>query len=251
MNFLIKKIKAFIYKIILNKVDFQESVEIEKVISKGVGISWVLMDNVMLFKNKFPLPYSIKSIDVTYFNENGQNIGFLKYDEPIKLGPFSSERLSVESKMSNVTALFNVARFALFDHVKMNIRGFSTIQLLWMEFRIPVEDVIEMDKGKVQFATDEELEKRKKIKEKRKNIRKQLKEKRIKKREELKEKRRTVKEKIEQKKTAVNEEIKKEELPQKDEAALENKISLEEETKLSLLDEESSTLDQDKSYQDQ
>ncbi len=234
MNFLVRIIKSLIYKIILRKVDFQESVEITKVISKGVGISWVLMDNIMLFKNKFPLPYAIKAINVTYYNESGQNIGFMDFEGEIKLKAFSSIEHTLESKMSNVTALFNVARFALFDHVKMDVRGYSIIKLLFMEFKIPVEDIIEMDKGRVQFATDDELEKRKKRKLKRREQRKKRLEQMAERKEALKKKRAAAK---------------KERPSQQEETASDN-IDLEK-PKPELPEQESSTPDQDKSYLDQ
>ncbi|MEZ5006867.1 MAG: cell envelope integrity protein TolA [Chitinophagales bacterium] len=267
------KLHTWLNKLLIKHVDISESNEVVKVITKKIGITWIDMENHVSITNKFIVPYTLKEVKLTYYNDAGQNVGYLHFKGDEYIGPFAKKMVKMPAKMSNITALFNMVRLMVVDDIKTRTVGTSTIKLLGMHFELPIDDIMMVDKDKVQLEEETEEQKQKRLEEKAKRAEEKatkqaerkekqelrlamLAEKRAEKKAQMLERIEKRKEKVQLKKearqrlkrikslkTKENErEIKK---PQENLTAS-NNLSNENPT----IEQESSTPDQDKSYQD-
>lgn len=185
--FLENIIKKIIFKLFLSNVKTEETTEIVRIINKSVGLSWAVMDNVMLFKNNFPVPYTVKSIKTTMYNDAGQNIGYMDFEGDILVPKKGSVERKIESRMSNITALFNMARFVLFDQVKIKAEGYTEIQIWRFVFKLPVNQIVKVNSKMVQFQSDEQIEEARKRRERESLIRAYKRQKQIERKQREKE----------------------------------------------------------------
>lgn len=187
LKFIENIVKRIIFKLFLSNVKFEETSEIKKIINKSVGLNWAVMDNVMVFKNNFSVPYTIKSIKTTMYNDAGQNVGYMDFEGDILVPKNSSVEHKIESRMSNITALFNMARFVFFDQVKVKAEGFSEIQIWKFVFKLPVSQIVQINSKMIQFQSDEQREEGRKRREKETEIRAYKKQKQIERQQREKE----------------------------------------------------------------
>lgn len=141
-------------------VDFSGSHEIVRIVTRSIGLSWVDMENHVLVKNRYILPYRIEEIRLTYYNDAMQNVGYMHFTGPVTIGPFASRQIVMPSKMSNITALFNGVRMLLTDHIKTRTVGTTTIRLLGIRFELPVDDILIIEKSKITTPEIDEEERR-------------------------------------------------------------------------------------------
>lgn len=153
------RIHAWLTKLLIKQVDFSESNEIIKVVSKKVGLKWVDMDNHIQITNKFIVPYILEEVKLTYYNDAGQNIGYLHFNTPTKIEGKSQKMVVMPAKMSNITALFNMLRMMLTDDIKTRAVGKTVIRLFGMRFELPMDDIMQIDKEKVVMSDETEEQK--------------------------------------------------------------------------------------------
>ncbi len=274
-NILLFKFQTWLNRLLIKHVDIGDSNEVIKIVTKKIGITWINMENHIEVVNKFIIPYTLEEVKLTYYNDAGQNIGYLHFKEAVYIGPFAKKVVLMPSKMSNITALFNMVRLFVVDDIKTRTVGTTTIKLLGMRFELPIDDIMIVDKEKIVMdeETEEEREKRlaarslrekgkakKRIEKKQRQEQKleMLAKKRTEKKKLLLEKLEARKEKVEKKRLArqrlkrmkLNKEQKMQEIkePQENIAA---PIISSEETELPTLEQEFSTPDQDKLNLDQ
>lgn len=159
------KLQTWLNRLLIKYVDVGESNEVIKVVTKKIGITWIDMENHVAISNKFIIPYTLKEVKLTYYNDAGQNVGYLHYKGAEYIGPFARKIVKMPAKMSNITALFNMVRLMVVDDIKTRTVGTSTIQLLGIQFELPIDDIMLVDKDKVQMEEETEEQKQKRLEE--------------------------------------------------------------------------------------
>ena len=144
-------IQAYIEKNVVMK----DTWELDEVQQKGVKLPYVLMENKTIIINNFWLPIRIRAIKMEIYNKD-VTVGRVLYDGNEKILAKKRKTISLEVRMSHITALFNMIRYLLVDTIPMNLRGKIYLRLLWMDFELPVEDVIQVPRKKIQFVAKKE-----------------------------------------------------------------------------------------------
>jgi hypothetical protein len=208
---------AWLHKLLLKHVDVNESNVIVKVVTKKIGLTWIDMVNHVEVSNKFFIPYKLVEVKLTYYNDANQNVGYLHFNEPVKIAANSTKIVQMPAKMSNITALFNMVRLMITDDIKTRTVGTTTIQIFGMKFSLPIDTIMIIDRDKLVLEEEEDRQKRlaqKEIREKeriermtenetkRKNRLARMAEKRDEEKAKLMARLKEQKEKIEQKKAA-------------------------------------------------
>ena len=157
---------GLINRILLKVVDVNDTNDVLKIITKEIGLSWVEMENHVEIHNKFIIPYRLEEVKLTYYNDAGQNVGYLHYKGSTKIPALRKTVVKMPAKMSNITALFNAARLLITDNIKTRTVGSSRIRLLGMTFELPIDDVMVVDKSKIVSEELDEEEKQRRLEEK-------------------------------------------------------------------------------------
>lgn len=144
-------IQAYIEKNVVMK----DTWELDEVQQKGVKLPYVLMENKTIIINNFWLPIRISAIKMEIYNKD-VTVGRVLYNGNEKIAAKKRKTISLEVRMSHITALFNMIRYLLVDTIPMNLRGKIYLRLLWMDFELPVEDVIQVPRNKIQFVAKKE-----------------------------------------------------------------------------------------------
>jgi hypothetical protein len=113
------------------------------------------MENKTIIINNFWLPIRISAIKMEIYNKD-VTVGRVLYGGNEKIPAKKRKTISLEVRMSHITALFNMIRYLLVDTIPMNLRGKIYLRLLWMDFELPVEDVIQVPRKKIQFVAKKE-----------------------------------------------------------------------------------------------
>ncbi len=148
-------LQIWLNKLLIRIVDVSGSNEIVKVITKNVGLTWVEMENHVEVKNTFFIPYRLEEVKLTYYNDSNQNIGYLHYKGSVRLGAYSKKTVIMPAKMSNITALFNMVRLIVLTDIKTKTVGTSTISIFGMRFILPINDIMIIDKDKIEMEDEE------------------------------------------------------------------------------------------------
>lgn len=150
-------------------VDVKDSNEIVKIVTRDIGLSYVDMETHVEIRNKFFVPYHLEEVRLTYYNDANQNIGYLHFEGPVRIGAYRNEVVKMPSKMSNITALFNGVRLLVSDNIKTRTVGITRIRLFGMSFEFPIDDVMIVNRDKIvsEELTEEEQLRRREIREKR------------------------------------------------------------------------------------
>ncbi len=208
---------TWLNKLLIKYVDVNESNVIQKVVTKKIGLSWIEMVNNVEVTNKFFNPYHLVEVKLTYYNDANQNIGYLHYQEPVKISAYSTKTVQMPAKMSNITALFNMVRLMITDDIKTRTVGTTTIQIFGIKFEFPIDTIMVIDRDKLVLEEEEDRQKRlverekreqeriarlAENEEKRKSRLSKMSEKRAEEKTKLKARLQEQKEKIEQKKAA-------------------------------------------------
>ena len=273
------KLQTWLNKLLVKYVNISDSNEVVKVVTKKIGVTWINMENHVQITNKFIFPYKLEEVKLTYYNDAGQNVGYLHFKGPQYIGPFARKVVKMPAKMSNITALFNMVRLMVVDDIKTRTVGTTTIKLLGMYFELPIDDIMVIDKKLIVMDEESEEEKQKRLaarslrekeraqkraesKERHQKKMEILAEKRAEKKKALIEEIRARKERVSRKREARmrlkrmksrKEQEKTEYLenkePQDDDLVAQNNISADEQSDVTPK-QESSTPDRDKSYLD-
>lgn len=139
--------------IVERKFRLQETWQLEKVQHKTVKLPYVLLENKSFLINKFWIPISLVDIRMDVFNKE-LKVGKVLYDNHIKVAPRSQQAITLEVRLSHITAMFNLLRFVLINTVTMEVKGEVHIRLFGMDFFIPVHDFIEIPKSKFQLLRE-------------------------------------------------------------------------------------------------
>ena len=82
----------------------------------------------------------------------GNKVGKMLFDGPVKLSPRSKKSISMEVRLNHITAIFNMLRFIFTtSNIQMTIKGEVQLKILGLDFFIPVNDVLDLPKSKVQM----------------------------------------------------------------------------------------------------
>lgn len=155
-----------LHQLLIRMIDVNETNDIVKIVTKGIGISWVEMENHVEVHNRFFIPYYLEEVKLTYYNDAHQNIGYLHFKGPVRIGAFKRKIVKMPAKMSNITALFNGFRMLLVDHIKTRTVGTTNIRLFGMSFELPIDDIMIVENDKIVTEEIDEAEKARRAKEK-------------------------------------------------------------------------------------
>lgn len=149
---LAKWLKPLIQRYIEENVEMKDTWELEEVRQKGVKLPYVLMENQTLIINRFFLPISIVSIQLEVYNQE-ITVGKIRFKGLAKIPMKSQKSITLEVRMSHITAFFNAIRYLLTDKIPMQVRGSIQLKLLWMLFELPVEETIMVPRNKIQWLS--------------------------------------------------------------------------------------------------
>ncbi|MCP4121224.1 MAG: hypothetical protein GY751_05685 [Bacteroidetes bacterium] len=153
-------------KLLIRMINVNETNDVVKIVTKSFGLTWVDMENHIEVHNRFFIPYYLEEVKLTYYNDSNQNIGYLHYKGPVRIGAFQRKVVKMPAKMSNITALFNGFRMLLVDHIKTRTVGTTRIRLFGMSFELPIDDIMIVDKDKIVTEEIDEAEKQRRALEK-------------------------------------------------------------------------------------
>jgi len=250
-------LQKLLNKLLIRMIDVNETNDVVKIVTKSIGLTWVDMENHIEVHNRFFIPYYLEEVKLTYYNDSNQNIGYLHFEGPVRIGAFKRKVVKMPAKMSNITALFNGFRMLLVDHIKTRTVGTTRIRLFGMSFELPIDDIMIVDKDKIVTEEIDEAEKQRRaqekaVREQKKSVRRaERKAKRKERRERLAresaERRQQLKERLNRSRKQHSDENKKE-LPESDPKAPASQSKVEKDTTLK---QESSTPDPGRSYPDE
>jgi hypothetical protein len=133
------------------KFILKDTWELEKVENKGVKLPYVLFENKSTVINNFIIPVKLVRMRFDIINKE-TNAGRILFDGPVKIPPKSRKSISMEVRLNHFTALFNMLRFVFTtNNIQMQIKGEVQIKILGLDFFIPVTDVLDLPKNKVQM----------------------------------------------------------------------------------------------------
>ena len=149
-NFLIWLAKI-LQPIVEKKFVLKDTWELEKVENKGTRLPHVLFENKSLVINNFFIPIQLVRMRFLMYNK-GNKVGKMLFDGPVKLSPRSKKSISMEVRLNHITAIFNMLRFIFTtSNIQMTIKGEVQLKILGLDFFIPVNDVLDLPKSKVQM----------------------------------------------------------------------------------------------------
>lgn len=149
-NFLIWLAKI-LQPIVEKKFVLKDTWELEKVENKGTRLPHVLFENKSLVINNFFIPIQLVRMRFLMYNK-GNKVGKILFDGPVKLSPRSKKSISMEVRLNHITAIFNMLRFIFTtSNIQMTIKGEVQLKILGLDFFIPVNDVLDLPKSKVQM----------------------------------------------------------------------------------------------------
>ncbi len=132
------------------KFVMKETWELEKIEHKGVKLPYVLLENKSIVINKFRIPIKLESVRLQIYNKD-QIVGRILYDGGAYLFPKSQQSVTMEVRLSHITAFFQMVRFFIIDTIRMDIKGEIQLRILGMTFFIPVSDTFDMPKSKFKM----------------------------------------------------------------------------------------------------
>lgn len=147
---LLDRLRTLLHPLVERKFVFRDSWELEQVTHKQVKLPYVLLENKSSISNKFWIPIRLVDIRMDIYNK-GQRVGKILYDDHIRVPSRSVVPITLEVRMSHITALFNLLRFVIVQNITMEVRGEVHIRLFRMDFFIPIHDHIDIPKSKFQM----------------------------------------------------------------------------------------------------
>lgn len=150
---LIEWFRKKLQPIVEKKFIFKDAWQLERVTHKGVKLPYVLLENKSHLINKFWIPIRLVDIRLEVFNKN-LKVGKILYDNFIKVAPRSTQNITLEVRLSHITAMFNLLRLYLIQSLTMEVKGEVHIQLFKIDFFLPVHEYIEIPKSKFHLLTE-------------------------------------------------------------------------------------------------
>ncbi|HUH73683.1 MAG TPA: hypothetical protein VLZ75_04690 [Chitinophagales bacterium] len=136
------------------KFILKDTWELEKVENKGVKLPYVLFENKSTVINNFIIPVQVIRMRFELFNKSTK-AGRILFDGPVKIPPRSRKSILMEVRLNHITAMFNMLRFVFTtNNIQMELKGEVQIKILGLDFFIPVADVMDLPKNKVQMIID-------------------------------------------------------------------------------------------------
>ena len=145
---------------ILKRLDTDEMLEIISVTTERVTLQSVHLNNEMVLHNKLWFSYKVLRLRGDLFNEQHLKVGWIDLAEPISVPGRGKAPMMVETHLSHITALFNVLRFWVKDHIPLQLDGKVWIKVLWWDFSLPLKKTIYIKMETVSYATKAVKEKR-------------------------------------------------------------------------------------------
>lgn len=140
--------------IVEKKFILKDTWELEKVENKGIRLPYVIFENKSIVINNFIIPVQVIRMRFELFNKDIK-AGRILFDGPVKIPLKSKKSISMEVRLNHITALFNMLRFVFTTNsIRMQIKGEVQIKILGLDFFIPVNDVMDLPKNKVQMIID-------------------------------------------------------------------------------------------------
>lgn len=149
-DFIINKIKQYIVK----KASEQQLVDIIQIRTKTLNLTYVELETDIKITNTFFLPIKILEITTDVLNPSDYKVGKMHYKEERIIKGKSAEQFTTQTKMSNITAFFNVLQRLLAIPIKMRSIGIAKIKVLWFEVEIPVDDYFEIQPHQLKIIED-------------------------------------------------------------------------------------------------
>lgn len=145
--------RRLLQPIVERKFRLQDTWQLEKVQHKTIKLPYVLLENHSFLINTFWIPIRLVDIRLDVFNKD-LKVGKILYDNHIKVAPRSQQPITLEVRLSHITAMFNLLRFVLVNTITMEVKGEVHIRLFGMDFFLPVHDFIDIPKSKFQLLRE-------------------------------------------------------------------------------------------------
>ena len=139
--------------IVEQKFSIEKTYEIERVVQKSIKLPYVLLENENRVINKFRIPVKLEDVKLKIFNK-GLEVGEILYQGSIRIPAQGEKKIKMEIRLNHITAFFQMLRFLIVDKIKMDVIGEVHIKFLKMDFFIPVTDIIELPKNKLQLVKE-------------------------------------------------------------------------------------------------
>ena len=156
---LFKYLRKKIHQYIVKRATEAKLVDIVEVRTKTLGLTYVNLETDIKITNRFFLPIKILEIKTDIVNVNELKVGMMTYDNVQKIKANSEEVFTTHSKMSNITAFFNLLSKLLTLTITIRSVGYAKIKVLWFVVDVPVDDTFEIMPSQlkvVEELTEEE-----------------------------------------------------------------------------------------------
>lgn len=167
--------KNKIHQYIIKKATQEKLVDIVEVRTKTLSLTYVNLETDIKIINTFWLPIEILEINTDIVNTSELKVGMMVYKNRTKIKGNSELIFTTQSKMSNITAFFNLLSRLLTLTITIRSVGTAKIKVLWFVVNVPIDDTFEIMPNQLKII--EELTEEEKLKlEEEKKIRRQKKE---------------------------------------------------------------------------
>jgi hypothetical protein len=155
-----RKIQDWLMALILKRLDTEDMLEIISVTTERVTLQSVHLHNEMVLHNKLWISYKVLRLRGDLFNEQHLKVGWIDLSEPVEVPGRGKAPMTVDTHLSHITALFNVLRFWVKDHIPLQLDGKVWIKVLWWDFSLPLKKTIYIKRETISYATKAVKEKR-------------------------------------------------------------------------------------------
>jgi hypothetical protein len=168
-------IKQKIHQYIIKKATAEKLVDIVEVRTKALNLTYVNLETDIKIVNNFFLPIKVLEIKVDIVNANDLKVGIMTYHEMKEIKGNTEMIFTTQSKMSNITAFFNLLSRLLTLKISIRSVGYAKIKVLWFVVDVPVDDTFEILPSQLKVVEELSEEEKQKLAEE-KRIRKEIRE---------------------------------------------------------------------------
>jgi hypothetical protein len=161
-----KYIRKLILGYILRRATEKKMVDILQIRTKSINLTYVDLETDIKISNSFFLPVKILEIKTDLLNTAGMKVGLMHYNKIGKIKGKQDVVFTAHTKLSNITAFFNLISRFLTLNITMHSVGIARIKVLWFEVEIPVDDTFEIEPHQLKITEPLTSEQKAEIKEK-------------------------------------------------------------------------------------